>query len=59
MQDMSTKQILFFLLERPNLFAICNNNSANGVKGEGCLVEKYSVALLLVRGSETSGDSGE
>jgi hypothetical protein len=31
---------------RPNLFAICNNTLANGGKGEGCLVEESSVALL-------------
>jgi hypothetical protein len=34
-------------------------HSANGGKGERCLAEEYSVALLLVRGSETGGDSGE
>jgi hypothetical protein len=34
-------------------------HSANGGKGEGCLVEEYSVALLFKRGSETGGDSGE
>jgi hypothetical protein len=33
-----------FFLERPNLFAIIH--SANGGKGEGCLVEEYTVALL-------------
>jgi hypothetical protein len=30
-------------------------HSVNGGKGEGCLLEEYSVAL----GSETGGDSGE
>jgi hypothetical protein len=40
------KQFYFFLLERPNLFAICNNTFSNGGKGEGCLVEEYSVVLL-------------
>jgi hypothetical protein len=34
-------------------------HSANGGKGEGWHVEEYSVALLLVRGSETGGDSGQ
>jgi hypothetical protein len=34
----------FFLLERPNLFAILH--STNGGKGEGWHVEEYSVALL-------------
>jgi hypothetical protein len=36
----------FFLVEGPNLFAICNNTFTNGGKGEGCLVEEYSVAPL-------------
>jgi hypothetical protein len=35
--------IFFVLLERPNLFAMCN--SANGGNGEGWHVEEYSVAL--------------
>jgi hypothetical protein len=47
-----TSETNFFLLERPNLFAICNNTG----KGEGWHVEEYSVA---VRGSETGGDSGQ
>jgi hypothetical protein len=34
---------VFFLIERPNLFAICSLiiHSANGGKSEGCLVEEY------------------
>jgi hypothetical protein len=38
--------IHFFLLERPYLFAICNNTFSYGGKGEGWHVEEYSVALL-------------
>jgi hypothetical protein len=51
---------LLLLLERgPIYLQSVIIHSANGGKGEGCLVEKYSVELLSVRGSETGGDSGE
>jgi hypothetical protein len=50
----------FFLLERPNLFAICNNTFSKW--WEGCRMScrrVLSSTPLLVRGSETGGDSGE
>jgi hypothetical protein len=52
----------FFLLERPNLFAICNNTFSKWWEGwrMSCRrVRVLSSTPLLVMGSETGGDSGE
>jgi hypothetical protein len=45
---------LFFCLRHPIYLQSVIIHSPNGGKGEGCLVEEYSV-----RGSGTGGDSGE
>jgi hypothetical protein len=51
---------VFFLLERPNLFAICNNTFSKCWEGWRMSCRRVlSSTPLLVRGSETGGDSGE
>jgi hypothetical protein len=49
---------LFFFLKDPVYLQSVTIHAANDGKGEGWHVEEYSVALLLVRGSETGEDSG-
>jgi hypothetical protein len=54
------KSFFFFLLERPNLFAICNNTFSKWWYGWRMSCRRVlSSTPLLVRGSETGGDSGE
>jgi hypothetical protein len=49
----------FLLLERPNLFAICNNTFSKWWEGWRMACRRVlSSTPLLVRGSETGGDSG-
>jgi hypothetical protein len=51
---------IFFLLERPSLFAICNNTFSKWWEGWRMACRRVlSSTPLLVRGSETGGDSGE
>jgi hypothetical protein len=51
------KRNIFFLLERPNLFAICNNTFSKWWEGWRMSYRReLSSTPLLVRGSETGGD---
>jgi hypothetical protein len=53
-------ELLFFLLERPNLFAICNNTFSKWWEGWRMSCRRVLSSIpLLVRGSETGGDSWE
>jgi hypothetical protein len=55
--DLSTR---FFLLERLNLFATCDNTFSKWWEGLRMACRRVlSSTPLLVRGSETGGDSGE
>jgi hypothetical protein len=54
------RAIAFFLLERPNLFAICNNTFSKWWEGWRMACRRVlSSTPLLVRGTETGGDRGE
>jgi hypothetical protein len=58
--DNFLRVMICFLLQRPNLFAICNNTFSKWWEGWRMSCRRVLGSTpLLVRGSETGGDSGE